>query len=194
MTRPSKNLDKKMITAGKKIIIERGIDKLTISNICKTANVNSGMFSYHFGSKNEFLFELFMSVYQEFLQTIDIEKMRLSSSLARLKYCLLCLARFSIKRKNLISAMWLEVLKEKELVGKLIDASEKNIILNLIYDCKKEGCFDTTLPVLEIYAILILGGIHPSVISMSGTEENYEDAPHERLSIIFRGLTKKELL
>ena len=65
MPRPNKGTDLRLLQAGKTLLLEKGIDALTVNAVCKLAKVNQGMFVYNFKSKEEFMNKLLDELFEE---------------------------------------------------------------------------------------------------------------------------------
>lgn len=63
--RPSRNLDRALLAAGRELFAIRGCSGLAIREVAEAAGVNLGMFHYHFKSREAFLRALLQSVYEE---------------------------------------------------------------------------------------------------------------------------------
>ena len=63
--RPSRNLDRALLAAGRELFPGRGCAGLTVREVADAAGVNLGMFHYHFKSREAFLRALLQSVYEE---------------------------------------------------------------------------------------------------------------------------------
>jgi AcrR family transcriptional regulator len=67
MARPSSGNDLKLKAAGKKLLRAKGITGLSVREACRVAKVNTGIFHYYFGSKDEFLKAVLKEIYAEFM-------------------------------------------------------------------------------------------------------------------------------
>jgi AcrR family transcriptional regulator len=191
MTRPSKHLDVAMIEAGKKIIIESGsIRDLTITNICRRAHVNPGMFSYCFKTKDNFLMRLVGSVFDEFYAFVQIENASHCNGLEQLNFCITKFTEFCLPRKHLFSELFPEITKNKNLQEKAIALiKERHILFRLIQRCHDEGYFDTTLSAFDIFTMIIAGSLQSSILCDTANDYSIR----EKLRIILKGLLKEKL-
>ncbi|MDR2268094.1 MAG: hypothetical protein LBD81_01430 [Holosporaceae bacterium] len=189
MTRPSKYLDIAMIESGKKIIIESGIRSLTIANVCGQANVNPGMFSYCFKTKDNFLLKVIRSVFIEFSAFVQIENVSDCSTLEQLKFCFRKLCEFCLPRKHLFPELFIDVTKNKNLCEKAVELIKENhILFKLIQQCLYEGYFDTTLSAFDIFAMVIVGSLQSTVLCDTTDDRSVD----EKLRIILKGLLKEK--
>ena len=74
--RPSRNLDRALIAAGRILIEKGGASGLTIRQVADAAGVNIGMFHYHFKTREAFVRAVLQETYDEMF-------LRLSTEVAR---------------------------------------------------------------------------------------------------------------
>jgi len=65
MPRPSRNLDRALLAAGRALLPHRGCAGLSVREVAEAAGVNLGMFHYHFKSREAFLRALLQSMYED---------------------------------------------------------------------------------------------------------------------------------
>ena len=65
MPRPSRNLDQALLQAGRELFPAAGCAGLSVREVAQKAQVNLGMFHYHFKTREAFLRALLQSVYEE---------------------------------------------------------------------------------------------------------------------------------
>ena len=63
--RPSRNLDRALLAAGRELLPHRGCAGLTVREVTEAAGVNLGMFHYHFKSRESFMRAVLQSMYDE---------------------------------------------------------------------------------------------------------------------------------
>jgi AcrR family transcriptional regulator len=68
--RPSRNLDRALLAAGRALLPRRGCGGLSVREVAEAANVNLGMFHYHFKSRDAFLRALLQSLYEEMFSAL----------------------------------------------------------------------------------------------------------------------------
>jgi AcrR family transcriptional regulator len=76
MPRPSRNLDRALLAAGRVLIEKSGASGLTIRQVAEAADVNIGMFHYHFKTREAFVRAVLQETYDEMF-------LRLSTEVAR---------------------------------------------------------------------------------------------------------------
>ena len=71
--RPSRNLDRALLAAGRELLPTRGCAGLSIREVAEAAGVNLGMFHYHFKSREAFLRSLLQSMYEEMFSQLTFQ-------------------------------------------------------------------------------------------------------------------------
>lgn len=73
MARPSRNLDRALLAAGRELLPARGCAGLSIREVAEAAGVNLGMFHYHFKTREAFLRELLQRLYEEMFSQLSFQ-------------------------------------------------------------------------------------------------------------------------
>lgn len=71
--RPSRNLDRALLAAGRELLPARGCAGLSIREVAEAAGVNLGMFHYHFKSREAFLRALLQTMYEEMFSQLTFQ-------------------------------------------------------------------------------------------------------------------------
>jgi AcrR family transcriptional regulator len=95
MARPPSGTDLKLKAAGRKLLQEKGITGLSVREACREAGVNTGMFHYYFGSKDEFLHAVLKEMYAEFMLNFKAGVSVAGTPRARLKNALVEVGKFA---------------------------------------------------------------------------------------------------
>ncbi|HMZ25930.1 MAG TPA: TetR/AcrR family transcriptional regulator [Elusimicrobiota bacterium] len=74
MTRPSNDLDQRLLAAGRTLLDERGFGGLSVRAAARRARVNPGMFHYHFKTMRAFKRQLLQSLYEEFFRDFSLRQ------------------------------------------------------------------------------------------------------------------------
>jgi AcrR family transcriptional regulator len=93
MARPSQNIDQTLLQSGRELFPHCGCCDLSLRALTEHAQVNMGMFHYHFRSKDNFLSILLQSMYEDLFQQLQAETQHPGSAIQRLRQTLLLLAR-----------------------------------------------------------------------------------------------------
>ena len=100
MARPPSGTDLKLKDAGKKLLQEKGITGLGVREVCRLAGVNTGMFHYYFGSRDEFLKAVLKELYAEFMLNFKTGVSVAGTPRARLKNALVEVGKFARSMRN----------------------------------------------------------------------------------------------
>ncbi|MCX5789955.1 MAG: TetR/AcrR family transcriptional regulator [Elusimicrobia bacterium] len=142
MPRPSRNTDKLLIQAGRKLLPETGISGLSLRRVAAEAGVNLGMFYYNFKTKQRFTQLVLQEVYEEFFKDFSVGTGGDASPRERLRKALIALARFARDNRKLFLMMLHDVIEgEVEAVRFAQENLPRHlsIIAGLIRDCQKQG-------------------------------------------------------
>lgn len=104
----------KLKTAGRKLLQEKGITGLTVREACRVAGVNTGMFHYYFGSKDEFLKAVLKEIYAEFMLNFKARVAVAGTPRARLKNALAELGKFALGIRNVAPMMFADLAHGKK--------------------------------------------------------------------------------
>ena len=95
MARPPSGTDLKLKEAGRKLLQEKGITGLSVRETCRVAGVNTGMFHYYFGSRDEFVKAVLKGMYAEFILNFKAGVSVAGHPRARLKNALIEVGKFA---------------------------------------------------------------------------------------------------
>ena len=94
MPRPSRNIDARLLAAGRELYPLTGAAGLSIRKVAERAGANLGMFHYHFGSKDAFVRALLQSLYEQMFAALQTAAAGDPDPIARLRGALKVIARF----------------------------------------------------------------------------------------------------
>lgn len=202
VTRPSANLDKKMLNTGIQILIEEGDEGLTLRNICKKAHVNPGMFSYCFKTKENYITLLYGSLQEDFKKYLDIEKVDGKSSIEKLKYVITKAGEYILDNQKVALAIFRDSINDYDEYKRKVEKglfTNHDYIIFLIKEAKDDGFIPQHISITQIFIILSFGIITPvffaDKIQEASSElcedrKSKEDFLKERIDIIFNSITK----
>ena len=110
MPRPSRNLDKALLAAGRELFPERGCAGMSIREVAEAAGVNLGMFHYHFKSREAFLRALMQQGYEAMFATLSLEVARPADTVSTLRYALRAIARFVRDNRRFLARVLADAL------------------------------------------------------------------------------------
>ncbi|MDD5656798.1 MAG: TetR/AcrR family transcriptional regulator [Elusimicrobia bacterium] len=165
MSRPSRNTDKLLIEAGRKLLPETGIAGLSLRRVAAAAGVNPGMFYYNFKTKRRFIRLVLQDIYEEFFKDFSVETSADASAFERLRKALLALARFSRDNRRLFLMMIHDVIEgETEAIGFAQANLPRHlaIIGDLIRECQRRGHIEE-MPIPSAIAFLAGSTAMPNI-------------------------------
>jgi AcrR family transcriptional regulator len=101
--RPSRNLDRALIAAGRELLPLRGCAGITIREVCEAAGVNPGMFHYHFRTREAFLRALLQHTYEDMFLHVTLVSGHDVGPVHNLRAALRVLGRFLRDHRAFIS-------------------------------------------------------------------------------------------
>lgn len=202
MTRPSANLDKKMIEAGIQILNQEGEKSLTLRNVCSKANANPGMFPYYFKTKDNFRAIIYAELQKRFYETIEFEKVIHKSSIEQLRYVMIKISEYVRNNQKLTYAIFVNsITNYKDYLTKIEKGffPANDALFSLIDKAKKDGFMTKKLTTVQIYLTLLFGVITPEFFANRFDEIIWEQSSNttkdadkafytDRIDIILKGL------
>jgi len=140
--RPSSGTNMKLLAAGRRLVAQDGLSGLNIREVCKKANVNLGMFHYHFKTKKNFEHALFKDIYADFISRFRLETDAKVDPFQRLRKALCALGRFARDNRTIIAVIGRDIINGKE---EMISFARRNftlhvkIVVGLIEECQRSG-------------------------------------------------------
>jgi AcrR family transcriptional regulator len=178
MSRPSQNIDVKLIDLGKKRMIQCGIANLSIRSICVDAGINLGMFYYYFKTKENFVKVLFESFNEDLRNYWRKESEGISNPIEKLKKALFLTAYLIKEKRGIIENIFKDFdFRNKAYIQfmKEMHASWHIFYAALIETCKKNHSLDADMENDQIIAILTGSVKHYSgACEMQKCENYYE--------------------
>ena len=92
--RPSRNLDRALLAAGRALFPQRGCAGLAVREVADAAGVNLGMFHYHFKSREAFLRTLLQGLYEEMYSQLTFKSSLDGGPVENLRAALRFMGRF----------------------------------------------------------------------------------------------------
>ncbi|MCL2335411.1 MAG: TetR/AcrR family transcriptional regulator, partial [Endomicrobia bacterium] len=147
MSRPSQNIDKKLIELGKKKTIESGIAGLSIRSICIDSGINLGMFYYHFKTKENFIKIVFKSLNEDHMRYLEQQIAGAATPVEKLKICFMKNAKMMVEKRGMFESLLRDVGFEEFFKELMLEIREmwKNFFYSIIDECKKDGSLDSSV-------------------------------------------------
>ena len=122
MTRPSRNVDRLLLRAGRELFPETGAARLSIRKVADRAGVNPGMFHYHFGAKDSFVRQVLQELYDEMFANLELAASARSPRDA-LSAALNVLGRFARDNAKLLRRLIADALSGDPLAREFLRAN-----------------------------------------------------------------------
>lgn len=110
MNRPSQRVDLQLIESGMALLPETGCTGLSVRKLVEHANVNLGMFHYHFKNKDNFIRVVLQRVYEEMFAALTVEVDPARGAVDNLRASLAVLTTFGHRHRKLLSTLVIEAL------------------------------------------------------------------------------------
>lgn len=202
MTRPSHNIDALLFDKGEKLLLKVGIDNFSIRHLCKTANVNLGMFHYYFKTKDHFIELLFEEIFKRYYNAQRTVVEKHTKAIDKLRAVLYQRAVIGLKNKQLLLIFFREAVNKS--FGNLIKKHQRDelqFLISIIEQCKKDKDISKNLAIKDILPLIIPTINFPILFDMFKIEDidnegniimneklNFSDYINKLIDTIFRGL------
>jgi AcrR family transcriptional regulator len=126
MPRPSRNLDRALLAAGRELFATRGCAGLSVREVTEAAGVNLGMFHYHFKTREAFLRALLQSVYEEMyaeLVLVAAKPAALASPTQQLRGALRFMGRFVRANRPVLARLIADALCHEPIALEFLRAN-----------------------------------------------------------------------
>lgn len=173
MSRPSQNLDQKLIRSALKLLPKTGFTDLNVRDVAKHAKVNLGMFHYHFKNKKEFTRVVLSTFYEEFFATFTVSTKTEGTAEERLRQAMLTIALFIRDNREILFALLKDGISGNKEV---MDFVRKNvhrhvsIVLALYKEAQEAGSIQAT-PFYYAFP-MVMGGVALPVFLLEIAKRN----------------------
>src|SRR5687767_14393433 len=167
--RPSRNLDRALLAAGRELFPSRGCAGLTVREVADAAGVNLGMFHYHFKSREAFLRALLQNVYEGMYADLTFEGARSEDPVANLRAAVRFMGRFVRRNRPFIARRMADALAGEPVALEFARANRPRhlgLVHALIVAAQKAGRLK---PVPPPQALGLLAGATAFPILVGGT-------------------------
>jgi len=176
MTRPSRNVDRLLLRAGRELFPETGVARLSVRKVALRAGVNPGMFHYHFGNKDQFVRQLLQDLYDEMFANLELAASARSPRDA-LRAALNVLGRFARDNTRLLRRLIADALSGDALAREFLRANmprHVNVLLSLIKSGQRSGVLRAMAPA---HALAFLAGSVAAPILIGGILADHDLVP-----------------
>lgn len=207
MSRPPSGTDLKLKAAGRKLLQAKGITGLSVREACREAKVNTGMFHYYFGSKEEFLKAVLKEMYAEFMVNFKAGVSAAGTPRDRLKNALMEVGKFALSMRRAAPMIFADLAHGKKEAFDFVNANfteHVRHIAALAEECRPASAVkERSIPFLMlamipvmIFPVLMAGVMERNGVKALGgrsleklREEFFSEAGiAERAEIALRGI------
>ena len=142
--RPSRNLDRALLAAGRELLPARGCAGLSIREVAQAAGVNLGMFHYHFKSREAFLRAVLQSLYEEMYSQLSFEGAREPGARENLRAALRFMGRFLRQNRALLTRVMADALSGDPVALEFLRGNmprHLGLLYALVVEGQKRGDF-----------------------------------------------------
>jgi AcrR family transcriptional regulator len=176
MPRPSRNVDRLLLRAGRDLFPEAGVAQLSIRKVATRAGVNPAMFRYHFGAKERFVRQLLQEIYDEMFANLELAASAHSPD-EGLNAALNVLGRFARDNARLLRRLVADALTGDRLAREFLRTNmprHVGVLLGLIRSGQRAG---TLRPMAPPHALAFLAGSVAAPILIGGVLADYDLVP-----------------
>ena len=209
MPRPSRNLDRALLAAGRELFPARGCAGLSVREVADAAGVNLGMFHYHFKSREAFLRAVMQQSYEEMFQLLTLEMGRPGDTVEMLRHALRAIARFVRDNRRFLARLLSDALTGEQCARDFMRDNlprHLNVLRGLIAKGQQEGVFvavpvpqamglcagSLAMPILAGGALMDSGQLEPATARMIETTLLTNDALDQRIDLALRALVQSQ--
>ena len=176
MGRPSRNVDRLLLRAGRELFPQTGAAHLSVRKVAGLAGVNLGMFHYHFGSKELFVRRLLQEMYDEMFANLELAASARDPREA-LRASLNVLGRFARDNAKLLRRLIADAMSGDNLAREFLRANmprHVGVLIALIKSGQRAGVLRRMAPP---HALAFLAGSVAAPIVIGGALADHDLVP-----------------
>ena len=166
MSRPSKNIDQQLLLSGRALYPQHGCAGLSVRQLCEHADVNVGMFHYHFQSKDKFLGTLLQQLYDEVFAQLQARAAHPGSALERLRQALNLLGQLMRSHGTWIGRVWNDAASGEAVAQDFLQRNaprHMQLLMALAQEATVAGDL-SALPAMQRFGFMMGSVLAPMVI------------------------------
>ena len=188
--RPSRNLDRALLAAGRELFPSRGCAGLTVREVADAAGVNLGMFHYHFKSREAFLRALLQSVYEDMYSLLVVRATQLPQpgehlrAFDVLRAALQFMGRFVRANRPILARVLVDALGHDPIATEFLERNAPRhlkLMLGLVEAAQKEGSARSTVPAPQLLGFCAGSLAMPILFGGAVLERAKAGAAHARM-------------
>ncbi len=187
--RPSRNLDRALLAAGRELFPSRGCAGLTVREVADAAGVNLGMFHYHFKSREAFLRALLQSVYEDMYSLLVVRASQVPQpgehlrALDLLRAALQFMGRFVRANRPILARVLVDALGHDPIATEFLERNAPRhlkLMLGLVEAAQKEGSVRSAVPAPQLLGFCA-GSLAMPILFGGAVLERAPGAAHARM-------------
>ena len=206
MPRPSRNLDRALIAAGRELFPYRGCASLSVREVADAAGVNLGMFHYHFKSRDVFLRAVMQNAYEEMFATLTLQISRSAETVTNLRAALRAIVRFVRDNRRFLGRVLADALSDEQCARDFLRDNlprHLGVLHMLIAQGQKEGALAAipvpqaigtcagalAMPILFGGALIDSGSLEPATAKMIESTLLSDSALDQRIELVLKAIS-----
>lgn len=156
MSRPSRNVDEQLLRAGRELFPVTGCAGLSVRRLTECAGVNLGMFHYHFRTKDAFVRQLLLSLYDEMFADLVVAAEPADGPVAALRRAANVIASFVRRQHDVLRRIVADAMDGQPLAREFLRTNVPRhfaVVVALIGEGQRAGLLKP-LPVANAVAFL----------------------------------------
>jgi AcrR family transcriptional regulator len=144
MPRPSRNVDVRLLAAGRELYPSTGAAGLTVRKVAEKAKANAAMFHYHFGTKDAFVRALLQELYEPMFAELQTASAAQPDPVLALRSALRVIARFARNHRVLLRRLIADAARNEAPAVDFVRANfprHAGLIAGLILAGQRAGRF-----------------------------------------------------
>ncbi len=169
MPRPSRNIDQILLQSGRELFPRHGCAGLSLRLLAEHAQVNVGMFHYHFKSKEIFLRTLLQQMYDEMFSQLHFQVAQSGIALERLRQALCLLGRLMRQHGQWIARVWTDAAGGEAVALEFLrqnGARHLELLMALLAEAEREGAVAPMAP-MQRFTFLMGAVVAPMLLAPS---------------------------
>ncbi len=163
MARPSRNIDQRLLDAGRELLPQTGCAGLSARRLTEHAGVNLAMLHYHFGSKDNFVRTLLAGMYDAMFAELAVQAGGEGPPVERLRAALRVLARFARGNRHVLARIVIDALSGEPIAIEFLSTHiprHVKVLVQLVRAAQRAGQI-VRMPVAQVLAFVLGGGLLP---------------------------------
>lgn len=153
MSRPSRNIDQILLKSGRLLFPEHGCRGLSLRRLAEHAQVNVGMFHYHFQSKDNFLRVLLQQMYDEMFLQLQAEVAQDGPAVQRVRQSLCLMGRMMREHGAWLGRVWSDAGHQEPVALQFLQNNGGRhvmLLLSLLEQAAQEGALVPMAPMQRL--------------------------------------------